>query len=87
MRSNKSLHRTATAPRLVLPLAKGFDCLVQGEALSDITVGGGADVAGGKPSLAAAVAGELRATRRPPLREGRSLRSLGSPLNARPFGG
>ena len=28
----------------------------------------------------------LQRTRRPSLRSGRSLRSLGSPLNARPFG-
>jgi hypothetical protein len=29
----------------------------------------------------------LQRTRRPSLRSGRSLRSLGSPLNRRPFGG
>jgi hypothetical protein len=29
----------------------------------------------------------LQRTRRPSLRSGRSLRSLGSPLNTRPFGG
>jgi hypothetical protein len=29
----------------------------------------------------------LQRTRRPRFRSGRSLRSLGSPLNARPFGG
>jgi hypothetical protein len=29
----------------------------------------------------------LQRTRRPSLRSGRSLRSLGSPLNAYPFGG
>ena len=41
----------------------------------------------GLPRLASAPNMALQQTRRPRIRSGRSLRSLGSPLNARPLDG
>jgi hypothetical protein len=59
--ANKSLHRTAPAPRSGLPLAIVLDCLSARTSINRLSwLCAGVKVASGKPSLAAAAAGELQ---------------------------